>query len=100
MAHAVLLQDTQTDVYLAAVRKQMSDQFDIEHIPVHCEFEPCSEAAGCEWDEVRHAGHDHDIDAGHEEAPRTDEHTYELQSIMRNSYADFCLQNTIPSADY
>jgi cobalt-zinc-cadmium efflux system protein len=71
MAHAVLLPDTQTDVYLAAVRKQMSDQFDIEHITVQCEFEPCSEAAGCEWDAVRHAGHDHDIDAGHEDDPPT-----------------------------
>src|SRR3546814_13478070 len=64
MAHAVLLQDTQTDVYLAAVRKQLSDQFDIEHLTVQFEFEPCSEAAGCEWDAVRHAGHAHDIDAG------------------------------------
>src|SRR3546814_9555133 len=23
-------------------------------------------------------------------SPRSDEHTYELQSLMRNSYADFC----------
>src|SRR3546814_12930337 len=49
----------------------MSDQFDIEHSTVQCEFEPCSAAAGCEWAAVRHAGHDHDIDAGHEDDPPT-----------------------------
>src|SRR3546814_1290679 len=97
MAHAVLLPDTQTDVYLAAVRKQMSDQFDIEHITVQCEFEPCSEAAGCEWDAVRHAGHDHDIDAGHEDDPPTptrlpltdrsrSEHRGSLPALPRSSY--------------
>src|SRR3546814_5983213 len=26
--------------------------------------------------------------------PRSEEHTSELQSLMRNSYADFCLTNT------
>src|SRR3546814_1437836 len=28
------------------------------------------------------------------QAQRSEEHTYELQSLMRNSYAVFCLKNT------
>src|SRR3546814_4328973 len=34
------------------------------------------------------------------ETPRSEEHTSELQSLMRNSYADFCLKkkNTNPAS--
>src|SRR3546814_1124563 len=31
---------------------------------------------------------------------RSEEHTYELQSLMRISYADFCLKKTIPYSPY
>src|SRR3546814_6799424 len=34
----------------------------------------------------------HDADRG--DGPRSEEHTSELQSLMRNSYAVFCLKNT------
>src|SRR3546814_6454038 len=33
------------------------------------------------------------------EGPRSEEHTSELQSLMRNSYADFCLKNKRPEND-
>src|SRR3546814_8446733 len=42
---------------------------------------PCSIAAG--------AG----LSCAHSEVRRSEEHTSELQSLMRNSYAVFCLQN-------
>src|SRR3546814_5940917 len=34
------------------------------------------------------------LDAYFEGKPRSDEHTSELQSLMRNSYAVFCLKKT------
>src|SRR3546814_10644465 len=38
---------------------------------------------------------------GHAGAPgRSEEHTYELQSLMRTSYAVFCLKNKIPNHTY
>src|SRR3546814_9155016 len=36
---------------------------------------------------AEHVGRDHDV-----EAARSEEHTSELQSLMRNSYAVFCLK--------
>src|SRR3546814_6275425 len=36
------------------------------------------------------------VDAFHQEGLRSDEHTSELQSLMRISYAVFCLHHPIP----
>src|SRR3546814_5122800 len=35
---------------------------------------------------------EHRLDRGHDGRPRSEEHTSELQSLMRNSYAGFCLK--------
>src|SRR3546814_1882138 len=40
--------------------------------------------------EDRHEEHDHRV--GHGRLDRSEEHTSELQSLMRNSYAVFCLK--------
>src|SRR3546814_4301366 len=38
---------------------------------------------------------------GHQQRQRSEEHTSELQSLMRNSYADFCLKkNNIHTTPY
>src|SRR3546814_1669962 len=36
----------------------------------------------------------HERDISHSSVERSEEHTSELQSLMRNSYAVFCLKNT------
>src|SRR3546814_3014190 len=50
--------------------------------------EPARRAAG---DRAQHLLALHDL-APHPRRPRSEEHTSELQSLMRNSYAVFCLK--------
>src|SRR3546814_7273456 len=45
-------------------------------------------------DALREIGHDIAVDADPLQAARSEEHTSELQSLMRISYAVFCLQKT------
>src|SRR3546814_5363700 len=42
-----------------------------------------------------HEVHHHDFGYGAHASYRSEEHTYELQSLMRNSYAVFCLKTKI-----
>src|SRR3546814_5527728 len=51
--------------------------------------------AGDEPDELRHADRQADEVPDAEQRERSEEHTSELQSLMRSSYAVFCLKQTM-----
>src|SRR3546814_7692846 len=53
------------------------------HAPLHGEHPGCDEFAGTRTD---------DGGSEHAASPRSEEHTSELQSLMRTSYAVFCLK--------